>query len=637
MCALVLTGACALPAETAAAAKPRVLANYPASAAPGSGVTVIGRIAGRVPRGSRVVLQQRVGGGWRSRATVKPSARRYRVRWSKPPRAGAVTVRVALVRRKKTLASAAGYRIAIVKFVKTSAPVRTPDPEAVAGIPAPGLPGSVTVRGELAVKPGEFLALDVGPRSLHGFLGKVTAVKRSGSSTVVATVPTTLRAVVPAGSFAYKTTAPQLRAAGARMSQSVNKSFSCDASASVTVSGSVDFRTGIDVGADWGVFSLNEAHAVASATASASLAASARRAASCRIERVELTGFDLPVIRFQVGVVPVVINPRITVYLNGDGSVEADVATSMRASVGVLAGLRYRKDAGFSPVGGFTPGFDFLPPTPTASGRLAVELTPTLDLELYGLGGPSIALHAGLALEAASRPPRWELFAPISATAGLTIPDLDLESPVMTVYQNRFSLARGNFSGGSGPGPGPEPSGPETAPDPNGRWNGTVTFDFPDKGCSTTPGEEWQCYDREMSGTITQDATSPPVIEGTGVVKISHEGPGGCRLHQRTEFTFSGADRFYVVAHEDGYWIKGGNDYGATPDQFFRLPAHGTRTQTGTCEGNGTFEYSDSWLFRIDPQPGAFGDSFRGSAKVTGSNFGRSTHPGLVTWDIRRN
>jgi hypothetical protein len=74
---------------------------------------------------------------------------------------------------------------------------------------------------------------------------------------------------------------------------------------------------------------------------------------------------------------------------------------------------------------------------------VGANLVPELSVLLYGLVGPVITLNTGLSFDAT--PSSWSLGAPVSLTAKLSIPPLDLSSPELTVYDHTFPLTGGTI------------------------------------------------------------------------------------------------------------------------------------------------------------------------------------------------
>jgi hypothetical protein len=184
----------------------------------------------------------------------------------------------------------------------------------------------------------------------------------------------------------------------------------------------------------------------AGVTTGARLEASAEAAAQCTAGPTPIVQRTLAPISFTVGPIPVVLVPRLSIYLAADGRVSASVSTSIDASVTATAGVHY-EDGDAEPVGGVDPTFNYTPPDPTASAQLGATITPTLDVLIYGVGGPSAFVSAGLSVQANPEDdPWWTLTAPVKAGAKLTAPVLRLSTDDLVVYDDSFLLASADES-----------------------------------------------------------------------------------------------------------------------------------------------------------------------------------------------
>jgi hypothetical protein len=131
----------------------------------------------------------------------------------------------------------------------------------------------------------------------------------------------------------------------------------------------------------------------------------------------------------------------VVIYLQANGSVSARVSTGISASAFATAGVRY-EDGDFSPIGDVGTEFGYEAPALSNTANLSGSVSPTLEMLIYGVGGPAAFVQAGLDLSAErGRDPWWTLTAPVRAGARLTAPVLDLSSGDLTVYENSFELA----------------------------------------------------------------------------------------------------------------------------------------------------------------------------------------------------
>jgi hypothetical protein len=330
------------------------------------------------------------------------------------------------------------------------------DPSVVSSVPAPGRSGKLVYAGGNDVQVGQIVAIGAGAATPDGFLGRVTKVVDVSGATVVSTVPATLLQAVPSGSL--DATARTVSASEARVSPFAHASanVTCSGSLTAQITQSMSFSAGIALKGSWTLFGgLQNASLTADASAKASLKAVAAAAGACKLKKTSVLSFPGPSVETFVGPVPVVMTSKITVYLDADASVKASTTTSASAGFSASAGIGWGKSRGFYPIRTFNSRFGFNPPLLSANATVDANLTPTIDVLLYGAVGPQLALRSGLAFNAdISKNPWWTLTAPVNLTASIAIPPLKLSSPTLHVYQHSFSLANaaGPFGGVGGGG-----------------------------------------------------------------------------------------------------------------------------------------------------------------------------------------
>jgi hypothetical protein len=81
-----------------------------------------------------------------------------------------------------------------------------------------------------------------------------------------------------------------------------------------------------------------------------------------------------------------------------------------------------------------------------------VHVNQEISLALYGAGGPTFDATTGLDLAAdTTKSPWWQLTAPPSVSAKLSVPRLGLSSPDMRLYEHTFALQNAGGPFGSSP------------------------------------------------------------------------------------------------------------------------------------------------------------------------------------------
>ncbi len=425
-----------------------------------SGLVVLsGRVRG--VRNARVEVQRRVGSRWRVVATGMTGGRGvFDLTWVAPVRAGVVRVRVAVLRSGRVKG------VSVVRRIKVRArrgPKVVVSPKTqvlaaptVSSVPKAGKRGVLRFSGGNSVRVGQIVAIGQGKSTPDGFLGRVIAVEQRNGQTVVSTVPATLQQAIPTGSFnetvGHAQAARVQRAAQRAFAHAASSVVSCHGSVGGSVDASLSFGASLELSGSWSVFSgLQSASLTTGAHASASLSATLGGAGSCSLSPHTIARFEGPAAAFLVGPVPVVITSLITVDVDASASAQANVATGITGGFSAQAGIGWHKSGGFYPIEDFTPSFGYTPPTVSSNASVQANVTPKIDVLLYGAAGPQLALKTGLSFNADKNAnPWWTLTAPVDVTASLDIPALNLSSPSLHIYRHTFMLttASGPYGGG---------------------------------------------------------------------------------------------------------------------------------------------------------------------------------------------
>jgi len=512
MLALVWAGA------AHAAARPVLVA--PAKAPVARSVVFTGSAAGRAR--AKVVLDERRSGGWRRRASGRASrSGAFRLTWRRA-KPGKVRVRVRARAGGRTATSrASSVRFSSDPALRTTAPVLTPKPGTVRSAPAPGASGVLRLERPLAARAGDVVAIAVGRATPAGLLAEVGAIRDGG--TRLAVKPAVLREVVPEGSLRADIKAEPVAGAARRL-----LAAQCQGTGSVGVTGSAAVEASVRFAADWGILSLSSASLVGDVTASASVSADASAQGSCTLAPQLLWSRTLTPKVVTVGVVPVVLVPRVRVALSGTASVAGALRAGVDASLRAEAGVEYR-DGDFSPVGGLTPAFSVTHPDPSIGASAAVTVSPSVDVLVYGIAGPELAFNAGLALDSALLPtPCHSFTAPLSLVGRLTVPALDLESGDLTIWSQAAQLA--GRPGCRGDGNEQDPDAPEMLSDAVAIATGDG------HSCAIRVGGQVVCWGyanqwgQVGDGTYESRLTPVPVNGLTDAVQLVSGGGDTCAL-----------------------------------------------------------------------------------------------------------
>jgi len=136
---------------------------------------------------------------------------------------------------------------------------------------------------------------------------------------------------------------------------------------------------------------------------------------------VEIAKIQFAPITVNVGIVPIVFVPILTVNVGIDGSISAGITTSVIQEANFTAGVSY--DSGqWTPISSFDNRFEFIPPKIFSKADLKGYVEPDMSLLLYGIAGPYAAVQGYLELEMdLLGNPCWELYAGLDADVGVRI------------------------------------------------------------------------------------------------------------------------------------------------------------------------------------------------------------------------
>jgi alpha-tubulin suppressor-like RCC1 family protein/uncharacterized membrane protein YgcG len=409
----------------------------------------------RLPAGAYLVAASPVRGGLGSYYATLPRVR-IRVRTG---HVAAVTVSYATLIRKGTLVVAASETTAL-----------TGEPSGARVL---------TLRGSAAaaVKVGQFLASGTSAAAPYGYLVKVVTIHRSGRAAVLGVEDATLLQAVPSGEIDTEqtlepTAGPASLAGHAALTverfraapRSAHtagfslhlSNLTCSTSAGLHITPTVSFSPLLAFHAHWGFFKLDSASFTATASEKISLGASADAGASCSTHSPGIGllphAIDLPPFDIQVGPIPVVVTPTLQLYLSGSASVTAKLSASVEQESKATVGASYEHGA-FTPISSFTHRFG---QSLTAEGNAGAEvaLSPTVDMLIYGVAGPSFDIGAAAKISAdTNSTPWWALKGCVQAGLGFVISPLDLNwsDPHLIQYcQTLLTATSGPPTGGGG-------------------------------------------------------------------------------------------------------------------------------------------------------------------------------------------
>jgi hypothetical protein len=138
-------------------------------------------------------------------------------------------------------------------------------------------------------------------------------------------------------------------------------------------------------------------------------------------KEIEVVSLNFTPITVFIGPVPVVLVPKIALYIGASGSVTAGVRFGVEAGADMLGGFNYNANKNkFTPISRTSTSFTPPYPEPTASMSIKVYLAPEASLMLYGVVGPYARVTPFVRFDVNFLPAvNWKLFAGITFSAGV--------------------------------------------------------------------------------------------------------------------------------------------------------------------------------------------------------------------------
>ena len=125
---------------------------------------------------------------------------------------------------------------------------------------------------------------------------------------------------------------------------------------------------------------------------------------------------------FVIGVVPVVIVPKVELYLTAGGEITAHLNFAASESVTAQVGARWTSEDGWKNISGFGISGSLPPPTFSGSLKPRVGLQSQASFTLYDVAGPEATLEAGVNLDVVyPRNPNWIVNGFMKGTLGFRV------------------------------------------------------------------------------------------------------------------------------------------------------------------------------------------------------------------------
>ncbi len=154
------------------------------------------------------------------------------------------------------------------------------------------------------------------------------------------------------------------------------------------------FRFGI--GISW--FRLRHVVFSTGVSESISLQLDAQYSASFSKE-IQIAKIRFKPVKVQVGYVPLVFVPVLTVYVGIEGEVSAGITTRVTQSAEFIVGVAYHRGQGWAPIKTLSADFDYELPKVSMGAGVKVYAGPEFGFYLYGMAGPYANIEGYLDLQ----------------------------------------------------------------------------------------------------------------------------------------------------------------------------------------------------------------------------------------------
>ncbi len=166
----------------------------------------------------------------------------------------------------------------------------------------------------------------------------------------------------------------------------------------VSATGSISFTLGFNFGVDISMFG-NSAYFTVNQSEQAELLFSADLSWSANVITPVATIYFDP-ITVYIGIVPVVINPYMVIYVGANGNLSIDLSAGVIQQENFTLGEQYSNNS-WAPINSFTNTLNCMPPVVQAACNFTGDVSPQMGIQLYwGLGSLYIQPEAYLTFSA---------------------------------------------------------------------------------------------------------------------------------------------------------------------------------------------------------------------------------------------
>jgi streptogramin lyase len=252
----------------------------------------------------------------------------------------------------------------------------------------------------------------------------------------------------------------------------------------ITANGSISLTPGLVFTVSIGFFSIKQVTFAITGNETADISLSSPIAEANLDKKVPVYAFYFQPTTVFIGVVPVVIIPKVTVYVGLNGSVSIGLSTGITQTANLIGGLDYNNGL-YNLINNVSNNFQFNPPIINANANLKVYGGPEMEVFIDGVIGPTAEIDGYLELSAdILSTPWWILYGGLEGTVGLKAKILSytLDDYTAQIFNLQSLIAQSNSSGNTQNTP-PMITGLSVAPSPirpGGSAIAVVTANDPD-------------------------------------------------------------------------------------------------------------------------------------------------------------
>jgi hypothetical protein len=260
-------------------------------------------------------------------------------------------------------------------------------------------------------QPGQVLVSTPTTAAPQGFLRKVKTVRREGNETILETEQAKIIDAIHGGTAQFKqplvrAITSKFQAKDSKFTLNIDSDFGTGgklkAKGSVVIDPILELSMGIGCNRKtWGICTeIPDLNITTRLGLNESLGIKLTGEVSSNFDQtIELEKITFQAIKFSIGPVPVVIVPRIRLYVSAQGKLSAKLETNISQDAVLVAGFKYNSDDGFKDLSERTVNSQYVPPRIEGAVDVRAVAGASFELMLYDVLGPYGEIEAGPRLQ----------------------------------------------------------------------------------------------------------------------------------------------------------------------------------------------------------------------------------------------